>query len=246
MGKTIRQLFPGITEDWYLTYDTVLRTGKPIRFERELVPRERWLELHVFPVTGSSHRRLAIIFKDITQRALAEQTLREAEAFNRSIIASSPNCIKILDLDGKLLSIVTGKHLLGIEDTQPVLNKSWLDFWGQGHKPAAQAAIKVALAGGKGDFVGVFVTSSGQAKWWDVVITPILDAHGQPVNLLAVSREITQRKQAEMNLEFLSSISQDLVTWNSVDEMMRAVGEKLAAHLQLSVCAFAEIKETAE
>ena len=246
VGKTIRQLFPGISEDWYATYEAVLKTGEPIRFERELVPRERWLELHAFPVVSSKYRRLAIIFKDITKRALAEQTLRETEAFNRSIITSSPDCIKILDLEGKLFSIVSGQQLLNIEDVQPLLKKSWLNFWEKEDQLAVKAAINAALEGGKGSFVGLFLPSTGEPKWWDVAVSPILDADGKPERLLAVSREITQRKYAEINLKFLASISRDLVTWNNAEEMMRAVAEKLASHLQLSVCALAEINETAE
>ena len=246
VGKTIRQLFPGISEDWDATYEAVLKTGEPIRFERELVPRERWLELHAFPVVSSKYRRLAIIFKDITKRALAEQTLRETEAFNRSIIASSPDCIKILDLEGTLLSIISGQKLLNIEDVQPLLNKSWLNFWGKEDQLAVKAAINAALEGGKGSFVGFFRTPSGEPKWWDVAISPILDVDGKPTRLLAVSREVTQRRFEEINLKFLASISRDLVTWNTAEEMMRAVAEKLASHLQLSVCALAEINETGQ
>ena len=246
VGKTMRQLFPDITEDWYDTYDAVLKTGTHIRFERDLVPRERWLELHVFPVPTRKHSRLAIIFKDITKRALAEQTLRETEAFNSSIIASCPDCVKILDLEGHLLSFVSGQHLLDMDDAQLLLHRSWVDFWKDEDQLAARLAVKTALSGGKGHFVGDFQTSSGKKKWWDVAISPILDQNGKPARLLAVSREVTQRQRAEMDLKFLAAISQDLVKWNTVDEMMNAVGEKLALHLQLSICAFAEINETAE
>ncbi|NMM07954.1 PAS domain S-box protein [Polaromonas sp.] len=246
VGKTIRQLFPGISEDWFATYDTVLRTGESLRFERELIPGERVLELFVFQVAVKTHRGLAIIFKDITKRKHAEEALRDSEAFNRSIIKSSPDCIKVLDLEGNLLSMLSGQELLGIEDIQPFLNTSWIDFWKDGDRAAARAAIHAALAGGKGNFVGFFRTPLGQPKWWDMVISPILDLNGKPARLLAVSRDVTQRRQAEMNLAFLASVSQDLVRWANVDEMMQTVGAKMAGHLQLSLCAFAEINETAK
>ena len=183
---------------------------------------------------------------DITQRKRAEDALRESEAFNRSIIASSPDCIKILDLEGNLLSMLAGQQLLGIEDIQPFLNKPWIDFWKDGDSQAARAAINAAVAGGKGNFVGFFRTPLGDPKWWDVAVSPILDLNGKPVRLLAVSREVTQRRQAELNFEFLASVSRDLVHWASVDEMMQTVGAKIAAYLQLSLCAFVEINEAAD
>ena len=111
--------------------------------------------------------------RDITDHTLARDALRESEAFNRSIIESSPDCIKILDLQGNLLSMFNGQQLLGIEDIRPFLNQSWLAFWKDGDRQAAQFAINAALAGGAGRFIGFFSTLSGEPKWWDVAITPI-------------------------------------------------------------------------
>jgi len=183
---------------------------------------------------------------DITERKLADVALREIEAFNRSIIVSSPDCIKVLDLDGNLLSMLNGHDLLGIEDIRPFLNKSWLEFWDGEDRAAARAAVAAAAVGAVSCFVGFFRTLRGEPKWWDVSISPILDAAGVPVRLLVVSRDVTERKWAESNLEVLASVSDDLARLTTVDEMMRTVGTKLAAHLRLSLCAFVEIDEAAE
>ncbi len=182
---------------------------------------------------------------DVTERKLADVALREIEAFNRSIIESSPDCIKVLDLDGNLLSMHNGLALLGIEDIRPFLNKRWSLYWEGADRTASQAAVAAAAAGGAGRFVGFFRTLRGEPKWWDVSISPILDAAGAPVRLLAVSRDVTERKWAEINLELLASVSDDLARLTTVDEMMRTVGAKLAAHLHLSLCAFVEIDEAA-
>ena len=183
---------------------------------------------------------------DITERKLADVALREIEAFNRSIIDSSPDCIKVLDLDGNLLSMQNGLGLLGIEDIRPFLNKSWIEFWSGEDLALARAAVAAAAAGGSGRFVGFFRTLRGEPKWWDVSISPILDATGAPVRLLAVSRDVTERKWAQANLELLASVTDDLARLTNVDEMMRTVGAKLAVHLHLSLCAFVEIDESAD
>ena len=78
VGKTIRQAFPGEIEEWFLTYDTILRTGEPIRFERGLVTQGRALELYAFRVEDETLRRVAVIFKDITERKQAEEALQLA------------------------------------------------------------------------------------------------------------------------------------------------------------------------
>jgi PAS domain S-box-containing protein len=68
VGKTIRELLPDEPEDWYVIYDTVCRTGKPLRFERELLARERVLELYAFRVGPAENCRVAVLFYDITKR----------------------------------------------------------------------------------------------------------------------------------------------------------------------------------
>ena len=136
-------------------------------------------------------------FYDITERMQAQAALRDSEAFSRSILKSSPDCINVLDLEGNLLSMQSGQELLGIEDVQHLLNKSWLDFWTAENRRSAQALVESAAAGGAGSFVGFLSNSRGEVKWWDVAISPILDANGRPARLLAVSRDVTQRQQAE-------------------------------------------------
>jgi signal transduction histidine kinase/CheY-like chemotaxis protein len=62
---------------------------------------------------------------------------------------------------------------------------------------AAHAAVKAAAAGGEGNFVGFFRTLRGEPKWWDVAISPILDRHGKARRLLAISRDVTARRELE-------------------------------------------------
>ena len=209
---------------------------------------ERWVETRWSVELGPDGKRLNSFAThlDITERKQAEDTLRQSEEFNRSIINSSPDCIKVLDLEGNLLSMLNGQELLGIEDIRPFLNKSWLKFWEGADYQAAQAAVAVARVGEVGKFVGFFRTLRDEPKWWDVTISAIFDANGKPARLLAVSRDVTSRKRAEMNLEFLASVSEDLVQSINMEEMTRTVGAKMGAYLNLSLCAFVEIDETAE
>jgi len=135
---------------------------------------------------------------DVTERERTEQALRESNEFLRSVIESSRDCIKVLDLDGRLQWISAGgQRLMEIDDAKPLLQKSYLDFWSGADREAASNAVAAARAGDTSRFEGYCPTGKGIPKWWDELATPILDADGRPEKLLVVSRDITERKYAE-------------------------------------------------
>ncbi len=135
---------------------------------------------------------------EVAERKRTEQALRRSEEFNARIIESSSDCIKVLDLEGRLLYVnPSGQKLLEMCDFAPYQNSDWVSFWGCGEQPQARAAIAKALAGGVGAFQGFCPTTQGTPKWWDVVVTPITDAEGRVERLLCTSRDITERKHAE-------------------------------------------------
>ena len=149
---------------------------------------------------GEDLRQLRSLGKFASAAYQATETLNNEKEFNRSIIDSSPDCIQVLDLEGRLLSMHNGRALLGIEDIQAYLHQSWVALWEGGDRLAASAAVESAAAGREGRFVGFFRTLGGEPKWWDVAISPILDTHGQPARLLAISRDMTERIQAQQAL----------------------------------------------
>jgi two-component system CheB/CheR fusion protein len=73
VGKTIREVFPDEPQDWFDTYDAVMATGEPIRFERELVSQGRTLELYAFRFDDEGSLKVGVIFLDVSQRKLHEE-----------------------------------------------------------------------------------------------------------------------------------------------------------------------------
>ena len=136
--------------------------------------------------------------RDITDRLREQEKLRKSEDFNKRIIESSPDCIKTLDLDGRLQFISEGgKKLLEIEDIGPYLNQSWIDFWKGADRKAVLEAISKAKEGNVGRFQGYCPTERGTPKWWDVIITPVFDKDDKIEKFIAVSRDITEKRQEE-------------------------------------------------
>ncbi len=127
--------------------------------------------------------------------------MQRSADFLRRVIASSPDCLKILDLDGRLVAMSEGgQQLLEIADLTPHLHTCWSGWWkGEAQADAVQA-VEEAKRGGTGHFEAFAETAGGTPKWWSVTVTPILGVDGQPESLLSVSRDITRRKTAEREL----------------------------------------------
>lgn len=76
VGQKVRDMVPEEADGWVELYGSVLKTGEPIRFERELVATGRHLQVSSFRVGPQADRQVAVLFKDITDRVRAETALR--------------------------------------------------------------------------------------------------------------------------------------------------------------------------
>lgn len=94
LGKTARQLVPNLEEHWFEIYGKVALTGEPLRFENGAEEMNRWFDVYAVRVGQESSRKVALIFKDISEAKRIEaerekilqreQTAREtAEHANR-------------------------------------------------------------------------------------------------------------------------------------------------------------------
>jgi PAS domain S-box-containing protein len=139
---------------------------------------------------------------NITDTKKFEESLFQSAGFIRSLVESSTDCIKVLDLEGRLQFMsLGGQKILGIKDINPYLSMGYKDFWKGSDHEAAIEAIRKAQHGHFGRFQGYCPTLDGIPKWWDVSISPITDPAGNVKSLLAISRDVTERKLAEDKLK---------------------------------------------
>lgn len=75
-GKTIRELIPGIEDEWVNEFADVVNTGQPIRFTRQVGAFGRWYDGVVQP-TGQD--TFSVLFLEVTDRIQAQRR-REAQA----------------------------------------------------------------------------------------------------------------------------------------------------------------------
>ncbi len=134
----------------------------------------------------------------IAQRDHAEDKLWRSEEFARRIVESCVDCLKVLDLEGRLEYMSpSGQALLEIDDLSTYLGRPWKKLWRAEDRPRVEAALKVARSGGEGRFQAGLATGSDARKQFDVRIAPMRGRDGTIERLIAVSRDITDLRQAQ-------------------------------------------------
>jgi two-component system CheB/CheR fusion protein len=151
---------------------------------------------------------------DIDDQKNAEEKIRAAEEFSRSVLQSSPDCVKVLDKEGLLYFMNTnGLCQMEIDDFNFVKNQPWWQLWGEGNKQFVETALATALAGNKAQFQAYCLTAKKTPKWWDVIVSPLFSPDGEVTQLISVSRDITERIKLEQKKdEFISIASHEMKT----------------------------------
>ncbi len=136
---------------------------------------------------------------DITERKAAAEALARSEAFARSVVESSADCVKGLSLDGHLLWMnANGQRQMEVCDFAALRGCDWGSFWDAGGiRVEAEAALASARAGGVGRFSGYSPTLVGTPRWWDVTVTAITGLDGKVEQFLSVSRDVTEQRVSQ-------------------------------------------------
>ncbi|MBS7455760.1 two-component system sensor histidine kinase NtrB [Coralloluteibacterium stylophorae] len=112
-----------------------------------------------------------------------------------SLLAASQDCVKELDLDGRILFISeNGRKALEAGDGDVLCGRSWIDLWPEGGRAQAREAVAKAADGVTASFRAFGPTCRGTPRWWDVVIAPFPTGEGQ--RLLGIAHDVTAEVQA--------------------------------------------------
>ncbi len=79
-GKRMRKLSTQYEAFWFTTYGKVATTGRPIRFSHEAQALKKWFDVYAFRVGGPGSKKVAVLFRDISDRKRYESALQAAKA----------------------------------------------------------------------------------------------------------------------------------------------------------------------
>lgn len=211
------------------TQDRLVTTQRYRRKDGRYIWTEANVQVTRDAATGEASGYVGSL-RDITARRDAEAAVRASEAFLRGVIDASPDCIKVLDLDGEVSFMSrNGLCLLEFDGPDEPIGRHMATLWPDDARAAVRNAASAAAAGAASRFRAHCLSAKGRPLHLDVVIAPIRGADGRPERLIALSRDVTAGTEAETALQRIQDRYR-LVAENSSDVvMLRAPGPDGAA-----------------
>ena len=196
---------------------------------RDVQVGERYYQQSIHYV--QKYDRLRVYGADISERVLAEQALTESQALLRAVMEGTPDPIFLKDRDSRLLLANPATLALIGKPAEQVMGKNDREFYDD---PAVGAAIMDndgrIMASGETQVVEERILTAEVERVYLSTKTPYRDSQGEVIGIIGVSRDITDRKKREeelnrlnRTLKALSNINQAMMRSSTETDFMQEV-----------------------
>jgi PAS domain S-box-containing protein len=207
VGRRFTEIYPGLKPPWLERYARALRTQKPVRFEEYNLRSGRWYGIDAYPMREKN--RFAVLCTDITAWKQAEEALQESEEKYRTLFESAGDALLIHDLKGRLLDVNRAAvERLGYS-REELLTMNLRDIVPLDFAVLVPDRIRKIAETGLVVFETVHLTRDGRRIPVEASARVIPYRGGTAI--LAISRDVTQRKQAEEELRHQAEMFQRLI-----------------------------------
>ena len=210
LGKRATELFPAMEKDpadWIGIVGKVALTGEATTIENFVQYANIWIHASVYsPQKGY----FVGIFEDITERIKAEQALEKSEQRWVTTLASIGDAVIATDADGKIMFMNgVAEELTGytfsdanqrqLTDVFHIVNEETRQEVGNPVVKVLEKGLVVGLANHS-----ILIRKDGTVVPIDDSGAPIKDENGKVTGIVLVFHDITERKQAEKQIESLA------------------------------------------
>jgi PAS domain S-box-containing protein len=140
------------------------------------------------------------------ERQRGAEALRQSEERFREIVETSPECVKLVSFDGKILHMnAAGLAMVGASSLDAVVGQNVYDLIVPEDQERFRAFNEKVCRGEKGSLEFEISSFLGGRRQMDTRAVPLRQPDGQVVQL-AISRDVTVRKRAERTTGLLAAI----------------------------------------
>lgn len=192
----------------YQIFHQVYLTGEPVKSVEIEVTSEDGAKHHaefsVMLIRDPKNEPIGFrgIIRDITERKRAEQALVELNAKLYTLLQAIPDIICFKDKEGRNLVVNSAfEKLVGLSKEEIEGRKDDELLPSDLAQAGLESDEKVGKSGQTFRFEEHMTDMEGKKVYFETVKSPIFDENGNYIGLVGVSRDITERKRAEENLQ---------------------------------------------
>jgi PAS domain S-box-containing protein len=165
-----------------------------------------WAHVVMDPIWTSSgiFVGFAKITRDLSERRAAEQTLRRSQEELRLLVQSVTDyAIYMVDRAGNVTNWNAGAERIKGYTADEIVGQHFSRFYTEEDREAGEPAraLEAAAREGRLEKEGWRVRKDGTRFWANVVIDPVRDMDGAIIGFAKVTRDITERRNAQIELE---------------------------------------------
>lgn len=162
-----------------------------------------WADVTLSAIRDASGKVVGFckVTRDISARRAAEQSLRRSEERFRVLVTSVQDyAIFMLDDEGRIISWNKGAEKIKGYRADEVLGKTISIFYPEEDRGKWRRLLDQAARAGRVEDEGWRVRKGGERFWADVVITALKDDSGNLAGYAKVTRDLSQRREAEQEI----------------------------------------------
>lgn len=162
-----------------------------------------WANVVITPLYNPYNEFLGFskVTRDLSERKQEEELLRQSEERYRLLVGQVKDYgIFMLDEKGRIISWNEGAKKIKGYEAQEIIGKYFSIFYPEEDKLNERPSmeLRVARKEGKYEEEGWRIRKDGSLFWANVVITAIFNDHGVFLGYAKVTRDLTERKEAEL------------------------------------------------
>ncbi|MBN1223711.1 MAG: PAS domain S-box protein, partial [Candidatus Aminicenantes bacterium] len=163
-----------------------------------------WL-IRGYPVVDPNGKMIGAVevTLEITQRKQAEQALKESEERYKTLVQTSPDAVMVTDIAGKITYVSKqALQLYGFDHDQELLGRRFFDLIAPESRAKAVIYLHKTLKEGiTRNLEYSLLRKNGQRFIGEINTSVAKDTAGNPSRFIATTRDITDRKEVQNQLE---------------------------------------------